>query len=79
MTNVASGALLLLVGGYIFVMYGNVVFQSFRDQRVRDDLLNSPHLIRPTPLHKIVFAALAALLLAFAGWLIVKGLSDLLT
>lgn len=77
MTNIVSGVLLLPLGGYILVMFGNVVLQSFRDKRVRDDLLSSPHLRNPTRLHKLIFAAMAALLLAFSAMLIVRGVSDL--
>jgi hypothetical protein len=69
--------LLLLVGGFILLMFGNVVVQSFRDKRVRNDLLSDPHVRNPNRFHKLAFASLAALLLAFSGMLILRGLSDL--
>lgn len=75
MGEIIAGLLVVLVGGYIFVMFGNVVLQSIRDNRVRDDLLSDPHVRNPTRLHRLAFAALAALLLAFSVMLIVRGLS----
>lgn len=77
MTKVVSHAALILIGGYIFVAFGNLVLQSLRDKQARDELLSSPHLRNPTRFHKLAFAALAALLLAFAVMLIARGVSDL--
>lgn len=75
MGEIIAGLLVVLVGGYILVMFGNVVIQSFRDRRVRDDLLSDPRVRNPTLFHKLAFAGLAALLLLFAGWLVLRGVS----
>ncbi|MCV9938712.1 hypothetical protein OIU35_20385 [Boseaceae bacterium BT-24-1] len=75
MTNLISGIALLVVGGYMFVMFGNVILQSIRDKRARDDLLSDPHVRNPTRSHRLAFGALAALLLTFSVMLIVRGLS----
>lgn len=77
MTNIVSGLVALVFGGYILLMFGNVVLQSFRDKRVRDHLLSAPRLRNPTRLHKVIFAAMAALLLAFSIMMIARGVSDL--
>jgi hypothetical protein len=75
MGGIIAGLLVVLVGGYILLMFGNVVIQSFWDKRVRDDLLSDPRVRAPTLFHKLAFAGLAALLLMFAGWLVLRGLS----
>lgn len=77
MGEIIAGLLVVIVGGYILVMFGNVVIQSFRDKRVRDDLLSDPHVRNPNRFHKRAFATLAALLLTFSVMLIVRGLFDL--
>ncbi len=75
MTNIVSGLVALVLGGYILLMFGNVVLQSFRDKRVRDDLLSDSHVRNSTLFHKLAFAGLAALLLVFAAWLVLRALS----
>ncbi len=79
MGEIIAGLLVVIVGGYILLMFGNIVIQSFWDKRVRDDLLSDPHLRNPTLFHKLAFAGLAALLLVFAGWLVLRGLSVMIS
>lgn len=79
MGEIIAGLLVVIVGGYILVMFGNVVIQSLWNKRVRDDLLSDPHVKNPTIFHKLAFAVLAALLLWFAGWLVLRGLSVMIS
>lgn len=75
MGEIIAELLVVIVGGYSLLMFGNVVLQSFRDKSVRDDLLSDSYVRNPTLFHKLAFAGLAALLLVFAAWLVLRGLS----
>ncbi len=75
MADFISGIAKIGIGGFILLIFVPIVVRSFWHKKTRDDLLSSPHVRNPTVLHRVVFAILTLLLLCFAIWLVLSGMS----
>jgi len=73
-----DGIIKIAVGGFICIVFGQLLIRSLWDRETRATFLSSPHVWHPTRLHKVGFALLALLLVAFAVMLIWAGGSQLL-
>lgn len=78
MNDIIEGIIKLALGGFICVIFGQMVVQSLWNRDARAELLSSPHLRNPTLLQKVAFAILSLVLLAFGGWLLWSGALNML-
>ncbi len=78
MSDFIEGIIKLAFGGFICIVFGKLLIRSLWDRETRATFLSSAHVRHPTRLHKVGFALLALLLVAFAVMLIWTGGSQLL-